>query len=56
MGTEEADPVRVEWLERLAAATETAMARLHGHDDPAHAALLDDLEAFRERLVAELGR
>jgi hypothetical protein len=37
-------------------ATEAAIARLGAADDPAHTALRADLEAFRDRLLAELGR
>jgi hypothetical protein len=40
----------------LAAATEAAIARLRELDDPAHTTLLADLQAFHDRLLAELRR
>jgi len=43
-------------LEQLTAATELAIGRLREVDDPAHTVLLDDLQRFHERLVAQLGR
>lgn len=52
----EPDHERAQWLERLAAATELAIARLRDLDDPAHMTLLSDLQAFRDRLADELGR
>lgn len=50
------DAERARWLEQLADAAQLAIGRLRDLEDPAHNTLLDDLERFRERLVAELGR
>jgi hypothetical protein len=47
---------RARWLEQLAAAAQHAIGRLREVDDPAHTALLDDLQRFHERIVAQLGR
>jgi hypothetical protein len=43
-------------VEQLAAATQLAIGRVREVDDPAHTALLDDLQRFHKRLVAQLGR
>ncbi len=49
------DPERGEWLRRLAAAARAACDDLRALDDPLiHGALIDDLEAFHDRVVAEL--
>jgi len=48
------DPDRAEWVSRLAAATNEAIGRLRKFDDPVHTELVDDLQAFHERLVGEL--
>jgi|Tabmets5t2r1_1033131.scaffolds.fasta_scaffold05171_5 hypothetical protein len=48
------DPARAQWLERIAAATMDAIGRLREFDDPAHMTLIEDLQAFHDRLVAEL--
>ena len=53
---EEVAAERARWLEHLAAAAQLAIGRLRELDDPAHTALLDDLQRFHERLVAQLGR
>ena len=50
----EPDPERSQWLERIAAAALDAIRRLREFDDPAHLALIEDLEALHDRLVAEL--
>jgi hypothetical protein len=47
---------RARWLEQLAAAAQLAIGQLRELDDPGHKALLDDLQRFHERLVAQLGR
>jgi hypothetical protein len=49
-------PEGVQWLERLATATEVAIARLREVEDPAHAALLEDLERLHKRLEGQLSR
>jgi hypothetical protein len=46
----------VAWLERLLAAADAAIARVHELNDPAYAALLDDLQQFRDRMAEDLGR
>lgn len=50
------DPERAKWLEQLADAAQLAIGRLRELDDPDHAALVDDLQRFHERIVAQLGR
>lgn len=50
------DAERARWLEQLADAAQLAIGRLRELDDPDHAALVDDLQRFHERLVAQLGR
>jgi hypothetical protein len=50
----EPDPEHTQWLERIAGATLEAIGRLREFDDPAHLALIEDLQAFHDRLVAEL--
>ena len=52
----EADLDHGQWLERIAAATLDAIGRLRQFDDPAHTALIEDLQAFHDRLLAELER
>lgn len=42
-----------EWRRGLVHATEAAIARLQHLDDPAHAALLAELRAFRERIATD---
>lgn len=51
------DPERVDWLRRLGEAARAAADQLRALDDPPlHRALIDDLDAFRDRIVAELER
>jgi hypothetical protein len=56
VGDEPLDAERARWLEQLADAAQLAIGRLRELEDPAQNALLDDLERFHERLVAQLGR
>jgi hypothetical protein len=49
------DAERAEWLRTLAEAARAASDELRALDDPAlHGALIDDLDAFRDRIAAEL--
>ena len=48
------DPDRAVWLGRLVTATGEAIDRVRKYEDPAHAQLVEDLQSFRARLVAEL--
>jgi hypothetical protein len=50
------DAQRAQWLEQLASAAQLAIGRLRELDDPGHKTLLEDLESFHDRLVAQLGR
>lgn len=49
------DAERAQWLEQLASATQLAIGRLRELDDPGHKRLLEDLESFHDRLVAQIG-
>jgi hypothetical protein len=49
------DADRAAWLRQLADAARAASERLRSYDDPLlHRALIDDLDAFRARIVSEL--
>jgi hypothetical protein len=50
------DAERAQWLEQLASATQLAIGRLRELDDPGHEKLVEDLESFHDRIVAQLGR
>ena len=54
MEDEPLDAERAQWLEQLAAAAQLAIGRLRELDDPAHTALVEDLQSFYDRLVARI--